>query len=129
MVIQSISERRDWWGGNIQNKSPSTAPASAAPAPSPPFFFRIPHSQLGYSESSSATGSFFPFKKFNPFSGVPAVTELFTVGACFSALGACNSAAEGEGVKGVEKGCAAPVDVAAEGVCEDELGLPCRGAL
>jgi hypothetical protein len=28
----------------------------------------------------------------------------------------------------VEKGCAAPVDVAAEGVCEELSGLPCRGA-
>jgi hypothetical protein len=27
----------------------------------------------------------------------------------------------------VEKGCAAPVDVAAEGVCEELFGLPCRG--
>ena len=27
----------------------------------------------------------------------------------------------------MEKGCAAPVDVAAEGVCEELFGLPCRG--
>jgi hypothetical protein len=51
------------------------------------------------------------------------------VGAALSALlGAWREAAEGEAVKGVEKGCAAPVDVAAGGVCEEELsGLPVRG--
>ena len=67
--------------------------------------------------------------KFKPFNGVPAVTELFTVGAAFSLLlGAWSSAAEGEALRDVEKGCAAPVDVAAEGVCEELFGLPCRGA-
>lgn len=111
---------------NVQNKSPSTDAASAAL--SPPFFFKIPHSHVGYSESSKATGSFFPLIKFKPFSGVPAVTELFTVGAAFSALGLWSSAADGDGVKGVENGCAAPVDVAADGVCEELFGLPCRGA-
>jgi hypothetical protein len=59
---------------------------------------------------------------------VPAATELFTVGAAFSALlGAWRDAAEGEVLKGVEKGCAAPVDVAAGGVCEELSGLPVRG--
>ena len=66
--------------------------------------------------------------KFKPFSGVPAVTELFTVGAAFCALGACSSAADGEGVKGVENGCAAPVEVAADGVWAELVGFPCRGA-
>lgn len=122
MRLDEKEQRR----GNVQNKSPSTDPASAAL--SPPFFFKIPHSQVGYSESSKATGSFFPLIKFRPLSGVPAETELFTVGAAFCALGACSSAADGEGVKGVENGCAAPVDVAAEGVCEELFGLPCRGA-
>lgn len=44
---------------NIQNKSPSAAeaPAPALASPSP----KIPHNQLGYSASSSATGSCFPF--------------------------------------------------------------------
>ena len=99
---------------NIQNKSPSTL---AAPSLlSAPFFFKIPHNQVGYSPSSNATGSFFPLTKFNPFNGVPAATELLTVGAAFSALGAWSSAAEGDELRGVEKGCAAPVDVAAEGV-------------
>jgi hypothetical protein len=113
---------------NVQNKSPSTDPASAAPS-APPFpFFRIPHSQAGYSPSSKATGSFFPFTKFKPLSVVPAATELLTVGAAFSALlGAWREEAEGEALKGVEKGCAAPVDVAAGGVCEEEVGLPVRG--
>jgi hypothetical protein len=69
-------------GKNVQNKSPSTDPASVALSPA--FFFRIPHSQEGYSPSSKATGSFFPFIKFKPLSGVPAATELFTVGAAFS---------------------------------------------
>lgn len=113
---------------HIQNKSPSTlaAPPSLS---APPFFFKIPHSQAGYSPSSKATGSFFPLTKFNPFNGVPAATELFTVGAAFSALlGACSSAAEGDELNGVEKGCAAPVDVAAEGVWAEVEGLPCRGA-
>jgi hypothetical protein len=73
-------------GANIQNKSPSTLPAPLAL--SPPFFFKIPHSQEGYSPSSNATGSFLPLVKFKPFNGVPAATELFTVGAAFSALGA-----------------------------------------
>lgn len=68
-----------------------------------------------------------PLTKFKPFNGVPAATELFTVGAAFSALGACSSEAEGDALAGVEKGCAAPVDVAAEGVCEELFGLPCRG--
>jgi hypothetical protein len=69
-------------GKNVQNKSPSMDPASVALSPA--FFFRIPHSQEGYSPSSKATGSFFPFIKFKPFNGVPAATELFTVGAAFS---------------------------------------------
>jgi hypothetical protein len=120
--------RKEVVGQNIQNKSPSTDPASAFP--SAPFaFFKIPHNQAGYSPSSNATGSFFPFTKFKPLSVVPAATELFTVGAAFSALlGAWREAAEGDALKGVEKGCAAPVDVAAGGVCEEELsGLPVRG--
>jgi hypothetical protein len=119
--------RKEVVGQNIQNKSPSTDPASAFP--SAPFaFFKIPHNQAGYSPSSNATGSFFPFTKFKPLSVVPAATELFTVGAAFSALlGAWREAAEGDALKGVEKGCAAPVDEAAGGVCEELSGLPVRG--
>lgn len=68
--------------------------------------------------------------KFSPFSGVPAATELLTARgaeACVTFLLMGRSELSGEGDKGVEKGCAAPVLVAAEGVCEEEE-LPERGA-
>ena len=69
------------------------------------------------------------FSKFSPFSGVPAGTELFTNGVGFlsAALAAFFSIAGlGFGVRGALKGCAADVDVAAGGACE-EVGEPWRG--
>lgn len=98
---------------NVQKRSPA-APASA-------FFsclVRISHSQLGYAESSIATGSSLFFKKFKPFNGVPAGIELFTIGCAFSFAGA-SFWGDVAGVIGLDSGCAAEVDVAAGGVCED----------
>jgi hypothetical protein len=97
---------------NVQNRSPA-APASA-------FFsclVRISHSQFGYSESSFATGSSLFFKKFRPFNGVPAGTELFTVGWAFSFAGASfREAGAVAGSSGV-----AEVDVA-PGVVDEDVG-------
>jgi hypothetical protein len=110
--------------GNIQNRSP--APASA-------FFScrsRIVHNQLGYSSSANATGSPLSFRKFRFFSGVPAVTLLFTSGVTFffAASAACAlRSGLAAGVKGSLKGCAADVDVAVGGVWE-ELESPCLPA-
>jgi hypothetical protein len=111
---------------NIQNKSP-TAPASPL---APSWRSRIVHSHAGYSSSASATGSCLFFSKFRPLSGVPTATELFTSGvgflsatlaAFFAMLGL------GAGVSGALNGCAAEVDVAAGGACDD-VALPWRGA-
>ena len=69
------------------------------------------------------------FSKFSPFSGVPAGTELLTSGVGFfsAALAAFFSIAGlGFGVSGALNGCAADVDVAAGGACED-VGEPWRG--
>jgi hypothetical protein len=111
-------------GENVQNRSP--CPASA-------FFScrsRIVHSQPGYSSSASATGSPLSFRKFKPFSGVPAVILLFTSGMTFffAASAACAlRLGLARGVKGSLKGCAADVDVAVGGVWE-EVESPCRPA-
>lgn len=69
------------------------------------------------------------FSKFKPLSGVPAGTELFTSGVAFfsTALAAAFAIAGlGFGVSGALKGCAADVDVAAGGACDD-VGEPWRG--
>ncbi len=69
------------------------------------------------------------FSKFKPLSGVPAGTELFTSGVAFfsATLAAFFSIAGlGAGVSGALNGCAAEVDVAAGGVC-DNVGEPWRG--
>lgn len=69
------------------------------------------------------------FSKFSPLSGVPAGTELFTSGVTFfsAALAAFFSiAGVGFGVSGALKGCAAEVDVAAGGACDD-VDVPWRG--
>ena len=110
---------------NVQNRSP--APVSA-------FFScrsRIVHSQLGYSSSGSATGSCAFLRKFSPFNGWPAGIELFTSGVAFfsATLAACAlRSGDAAGVRGSLKGCAADVDVADGGVCED-ADEPCRGAV
>jgi hypothetical protein len=70
-----------------------------------------------------ATGSSLFLRKFRPFSGTPAGIEERTSGCALA--GASFFA---DGVSGSEKGCAADVDVAAGGVCE-ESGEPCRGAV
>lgn len=111
----------------LQKRSPA-APASA--------FFScrssIVHSQSGYSSSGIATGSPLSLRKFRPFSGVPAGTELLINGAAFFSAAAAAASffreAGAEGVMGALKGWAAEVDVAAGAVCED-VGLPWRGAV
>lgn len=109
---------------NVQNRSPSAAPAAASLAS---FWARIPHSHAGYWSSSSATGSCFPFVKFSPLSTVPAGTLLLTTcgGGDDFATGRSWFAADGD--SGAEKGCAADVEVAAGGLCDD-VGEPCLGA-
>ena len=69
------------------------------------------------------------FSKLRPLSGVPAGTELLTSGVGFlsATLAAFFSMlALGVGVSGALKGCAADVDVAAGGACDD-VALPWRG--
>lgn len=78
------------------------------------------HSHSGYSSSGSATGSSLFFRKFKPLSGVPAATELRTRGAFFSAAGLPSFFAAG--VADSLKGCAADVDVAAGGACDEGVG-------
>lgn len=95
---------------DVQNRSPA-APASAPFS----FFSKIVHSQLGYSESSKATGSGLFFKKLSPFNGVPAGIELFTKGWDFCVFNSvaspiCRAAPLGFsffalGVRGSLRGC------------------------
>lgn len=60
--------------------------------------------------------------------GVPATTELFTrTGGVVVFDEPARSCFLGEDDRGVLNGCAAPVDVAAGGLCED-CGEPCLGA-
>ena len=101
-------------GLSLQNKSPSAScpfPLSAAP-----LFCNTVHNHGGYSESSNATGSCLFFMKFSPLSTVPAGT-LLCICSGFLLLSTSlligRSRLSGEGVKGVLKGCAADVDVAA----------------
>jgi hypothetical protein len=78
-----------------------------------------------------ATGSCAFFRKLRPLRGWPAGILLFTKGATFffaASVAWPLSAGDAAGVKGSLKGCAADVDVAAEGVCE-EVESPCRGAV
>lgn len=65
--------------------------------------------------------------KFKPLRTVPAATELLIGASAGFPDGMGRSWFAGEGVRGVLKGCAAPVEVAAGGLCDDEEG-PCRGA-
>jgi hypothetical protein len=67
----------------------------------------------------------------SPFSGVPAGTELRTSGEAFFSAAAAASFFNAGGAEGVVfslKGCAAEVEVAAGGLCE-ESEVPCRGAV
>lgn len=100
---------------------------SASTAPSFTFGARIVQSHGGYSSSGNATGSLPFFRKFSPLSGVPAGTEDSTIGdGGVAFLPRATPAFLGDGVSGVLKGWAAPVDVAAGGWCESEV--PLRGA-
>ena len=96
---------------SLQYKSPSPSFPSL-----PSAFFSAstnsPHNQAGYSESSFATGPSFAFTYPNPLSTVPAFTELLGAAGVSDA-----DAGKGGtwGVKGVENGCAADLDVAAGG--------------
>jgi hypothetical protein len=111
---------------NVQNKSP-------IPAPSAVFSCRcnIVHNHSGYSSSGRATGSCLFFSKFKPLSGMPAGMLLFTNGATFffaASVAWPFRLPEAAGVRGSLNGCAADVDVAAGGVCDD-VESPCRGAV
>jgi hypothetical protein len=103
---------------HVQNKSP--CPATPSPAVAGPC--NIVHSHAGYSSSGNATGSCLFFSKFKPLSGVPAGILLLTRGVTFffaASLAWALRSPEGAGVSGALKGCAAEVDVAAGGACED----------
>ena len=86
---------------------------------------RSSHSQSGYSESSLATGPSWPLIYPNPLNGVPAGTLLggragplnVDFGVVFGDEGIPGVFA-GDGVKGVENGCAAEVEVAGGGLSE-----------
>jgi hypothetical protein len=88
---------------------------------------KIPHSQSGYSWSSFAIGGSLPFRYPSPFKGVPAGTELF--GAAGSDGDAWGTPVSPFGVNGFEKGCAAPVEVAAGGPSCAPLGGPLGAAV
>ncbi len=103
---------------NLQNASP------ASPAfPSPSIFplSSKPHSHSGYSLSSRASGVSLFFSNERPFSGVPAFKA--DTGGCgdddddlVDLVGEVGEVERyGEGVKGVEKGWAAEVEVAGDG--------------
>lgn len=97
-----------------QKRSPSPAdPSDSRFPPNLPSSNR-PHSQFGYSWSSFATGGSLFFRKANPFNGVPALSDDFGAGAEV-VFGVGSSEFAGDGVKGVEKGWAVEVDVAAGG--------------
>lgn len=124
MIREEGEKRKEGKKENVQNKSP--APCSA-------FFScrsRIVHNQAGYSSSGAATGSCLSFRKLSPLRGCPAGMLLLTSGATFffaaSAAVAFRSGLAA-GVKGSLKGCAADVDVAVGGVC-DEDESPWRAA-
>lgn len=115
MLEKSIDRAKE--EKNVQNKSPT--PFSA-------FFScrsRIVHSHAGYSSSGAAIGSCLSFKKLRPLSGWPAGMLLLTRGATFffaASAAAAFTSGLAAGVNGSLKGCAADVDVAVGGVCEDE---------
>ena len=112
---------------DLENRSPSSTPAPESLLAED--CSRTVHNHGGYSLSSNATGSCFPLRKFNPLSGVPATTELFTSTGGVDVFGGPGRFCflGGDDDRGVLNGCAAPVDVAAGGLCED-CGEPCRGA-
>jgi hypothetical protein len=107
--------------GDLQNSSPVLSMPSSLP------FFPVSrqcHSHSGYSSSGSATGSSLPLRKFNPFRDVPAGAIETGRGVLgFGRKFTPRETALGAGERGVEKGCAALVDVAAEGLDGEELGV------
>lgn len=96
---------------NLQNSSP----APPCSSPSLTLTSKHLHSHSGYSSSGNATGSSLPFKKFKPFNGVPAgqLDTGICAGFAFDLALAPRASSAGEGVRGLENGCARPVDVAA----------------
>jgi hypothetical protein len=71
------------------------------------------------------------FSKFKPFSGIPAGMLLLTSGVTFffaTSVAWPFKLPDAAGVRGSLNGCAADVDVAAGGVCDD-VESPCRGAV
>ena len=103
---------------NLPKASP-TLPSSVLSPVGP----SSPHSQSGYSESSFATSPSWPLRYPSPLSSVPAGALLGgRPGVLDAALGVVlgdegiPGVFAGDGVKGVEKGCAAEVDVARGGL-------------
>lgn len=102
---------------------PNASPAAPSSVISPFLGPRSPQSHSGYSESSLATGPSWPLIYPRPLNGVPAGTLL---GGCVGPLavafgvvlgdGGISGVLEGDGVKGVENGCAAEVEVAGGGL-------------
>ena len=104
---------------SLPNASPATPSAFDAPC----IGSRSPQSHSGYSESSFATGPSWPLMYPNPLNGVPAGTLLEGCAGPLEATlgvvlgdGCMPGVLEGEGVKGVENGCAAEVEVAGGGL-------------
>ena len=102
---------------------PNASPAAPSSFRSPCLGPSSPQSQSGYSESSLATGTSWPLIYPNPLNGVPAGALL---GGCAGPWDVAlevvfgdegiSGVFEGDGVKGVENGCAAEVEVAAGGL-------------
>lgn len=71
------------------------------------------------------------FSKFRPFSGIPAGMLLLTNGVTFffaASVAWPFKLPDAAGVRDSLNGCAADVDVAVGGVCDD-VESPCRGAV
>ena len=115
--INSLS--KTGYDGN--KNSPNSSPACPSASPTPlafSFLSNSPQSHSGYSWSSLATGASLPFIYPNPLKSVPAFTLLRTAGGVDAggddSRGNSGERA-GEGANGVEKGCAAEVEVAGGG--------------
>ena len=101
---------------------PNASPTNPSSFVLPCLGSRSPQSHSGYSESSFATGPSWPLIYPSPRNGVPAATLLGgRTGPLDAALGVVlgdegiSGVFEGDGVKGVENGCAAEVEVAGGG--------------
>ena len=104
---------------NVQNSSPALSSPSSLPF-SPASRQRQSHS--GYSSSARAIGSSLPFRKFRPLRTEPAGDD--ETGSDVLGFGrwlAPGEVALGAGERGVEKGCATLVDLAAGGSDGEEL--------